>query len=111
MMVNVPVPGGAGMSASSRALGHLVSPVPLPATVTRASTSAGLLTNWWVAHGLAVLTVGLAGMLVWRSCRGRRGPARWTTYVSNTALATGAVLAAMLTALVYVNAASGSCRT
>lgn len=106
-MVSVPVPGGAGMSASSRALGHLVSPVPLPATVTRASTSAGLLTNWWVAHGLAVLTVGLAGMLVWRSCRGRRGPARWTTYVSNTALATGAVLAAMLTALVYVNAASG----
>lgn len=87
--------------------GHVVSPVPLPATLTRASTSAGLLTNWWVGHGLAVLTVGLAGVLVWRSCHGRSRPPRWTTYLGNTALAGGVVLAAMLAGLLYVNAASG----
>src|SRR5512135_2651475 len=105
VMASVPLPGGA-MSTAPPA-GHVVSPVPLPATVTRASTSAGLLTNWWVGHGLAVLTVGLAGVLVWRSCHGRSRPPRWTTYLGNTALAGGVVLAAMLTGLLYVNAASG----
>jgi S-formylglutathione hydrolase FrmB len=106
MAVRVPLPGGVGVSPA-RPAGHVVAPVPLPATVTRASTSAGLLTNWWVAHGLAVLTVGLAGVLVWRSCHVRTRPPRWTTYVGNTTLAAGVVVAAMLTGLLYVNAASG----
>ena len=87
--------------------GHAVSPALLPAAVTQASAGEGLLTNWWVAHGFAALTLCLAGVLVWRSSRTRRAAARWTTYLTSLALTSGTVIAAMLTALLYVNAASG----
>ena len=87
--------------------GHAVSPALLPAAVTQASAGEGLMTNWWVAHGFAALTLCLAGVLVWRSSRTRRAAARWTTYLTSLALISGTVIAAMLTALLYVNAASG----
>jgi hypothetical protein len=68
--------------------------MPLPANMTQASTP-GAPTNWWVALSVAALTVGLARMLVRRSCRARPGRARWTTRLSNIALAAGRVLTAI----------------
>jgi hypothetical protein len=106
VVMTLPLPAGSAVSPA-RPSGHVVSPLPLPATVTRASSSAGVLTNWWLAHGLAVLTVGLAAVLVWRSCRTRPSPAGWTTVLGSGVLTAGLVLAAMLTGLLYVNAASG----
>ena len=55
------------------------SPKVLPPAVMQAADSGGLLTNWWLAHAVAALTLVLAGLLVWRSCRKQPSAPRWQT--------------------------------
>ena len=107
LIVGASGPVLAGIGVTYHPAEPAVSPKVLPPAVMQAADSGGLLTNRWFAHAVAALTLALVGLLVWRSCRKRPSGPRWQTYLTSLALTAGTVLTAMLTALLYVNAASG----